>query len=61
MTYLKGGKKKQQQQCAWLKLTAAQARGTANQALGVAPFSGDSVVTMWPLQVPVSNNLVTVY
>lgn len=28
---------------------------------GMAPFFGDNVVTMWLLEVPVSNNLVTVY
>lgn len=53
MIYLKGGKKKQQQQ--------TSQRNGKPKSLGMAPFFGDNVVTMWLLEVPVSNNLVTVY
>lgn len=35
-----------------------QARGMATKTLGMAPFFGDR---QWLLEVPVPNNLVTVY
>ena len=62
MIYCEGGKSNSSNNVHGLSMAAKyKPEEWQTTTPGMAPFFGDNVVTMWLLEVPVSNNLVTVY